>query len=190
MELNSKKTQGTIEKVVLKGMTANPPVYVDETNIALNLPALFVGNKGSGKTVLIRNVMSVLAEDKRVARILVLQKGKLADDAMTDESLAGLPKVEAMELHKFAYEVNAMIEARELIKAVGGALKKIVAWKQAHKDWKTQLNRTASLVELGVTDKKVLALLDKHEEISAVDGQIRFLIEFLRLAVDRYGDPD
>jgi ABC-type glutathione transport system ATPase component len=160
MELNSKKTMGTIEKVVLKGMTANPPVYVDETNIALNLPALFVGNKGSGKTVLIRKVMSVLADDKRVARILVLQKGQLADDAMNDESLAGLPKVEAMELTQFENSIQGIIEARELIKAVGGALKKIVAWKQARKDWKTQLNRTASLVELGITDKKVLGLFD------------------------------
>jgi Cdc6-like AAA superfamily ATPase len=53
-------------------MTANPPVYVEETNISLNLPAIFVGNKGSGKTVLMRKVMSVLSEDKRVARILVL----------------------------------------------------------------------------------------------------------------------
>jgi ABC-type microcin C transport system duplicated ATPase subunit YejF len=75
MELNTKKTIAAIEKVELKGLSANPPVYVPDTNVSLNLPALFVGNKGSGKTVLMRKVMTILADDKRVARIMVLQKG-------------------------------------------------------------------------------------------------------------------
>jgi hypothetical protein len=83
-ELNGKKTVSTINKIELKGVSPNPPVYLDGTNIALNLPALFVGNKGAGKTFLMRKIMALLSQSPDVARIYVLQKGELADEAMND----------------------------------------------------------------------------------------------------------
>jgi Mg-chelatase subunit ChlI len=72
MSLNSKQTVEKISKVEVKGVSANPPVYLDGTNIALNLPALFLGNKGSGKTFMLRKVMALLSQSPLVAKIIVL----------------------------------------------------------------------------------------------------------------------
>jgi ABC-type microcin C transport system duplicated ATPase subunit YejF len=101
MSLNTKKTVEKINKVELKGVSANPPVYLDGTNIALNLPSLFLGNKGSGKTYMLRKVMTLLSQSPLVAKVIVLQKGELADEAMTDQALTDVPKAETMNLLVF-----------------------------------------------------------------------------------------
>jgi hypothetical protein len=177
-DLNGKKTVQSLEKVTVKGVGANPPKYVEGTNIALNLPALFLGAKGSGKTFLMRKVMQFLSEQPLVARVFVLQKGELADEAMDPQTLADLPKVEILPLNQFDSSVKGMIEARDLVKAIGEALRRVVRFKAAHRNWRKLLSSVSSVAELGVTDPKVLKILDAHEELENVGQQLRFLAEF------------
>jgi Mg-chelatase subunit ChlI len=70
--LGGKTTVSSLAKVEVKGVSPNPPVYLPDTNIALNLPTIFIGNKGSGKTFMLRKVMTLLSESPLVARIIVL----------------------------------------------------------------------------------------------------------------------
>jgi hypothetical protein len=128
-ELGGKRTVASLQKVEVKGFGNNPPQYLDGTNISLNLPALFLGNKGSGKTFMMRKVMKLLCESPLVAKIYVLQKGELADESMDAEALADVPKVETLPLSQFDSAVRGMIEARDLVKAIGEALKKVVKFK-------------------------------------------------------------
>jgi Cdc6-like AAA superfamily ATPase len=177
-ELNGKRTVASLEKVSVKNVGNNPPRYIDGTNIALNLPALFLGNKGSGKTFMMRKVMQLLSDSSQVAKIYVLQKGELADEAMDAEALADMPKVETLPLSQFDSTVKGMIEARDLVKAIGEALKKIIKFKQTHHTWRRLAIGMASVRDFGISDPKILKILDAHEELSNVGQQIRFLTEF------------
>jgi hypothetical protein len=76
------------------------------------------------------------------------------------------------------------------VKAIADALKKVVKFKQSHKNWKVLMNSATSVLDLGISNVKVLKLLDSHEELSDAAGQIRFLIEYMRLAAEKYGEPE
>jgi hypothetical protein len=52
------------------------------------------------------------------------------------------------------------------------------------------MGQATSLIDLGITSAKVLKLLDQHEELSTVAGQLKFLLEYMRLASAKYGEPN
>jgi hypothetical protein len=76
--------------------------------------------------------------------------------------------VEILPLSRFDGVVKGMIEARDLVKAIGEALRKVVRFKAAHRNWRRLMSSVSSVAELGVTDPKVLKVLDAHEELENV----------------------
>jgi hypothetical protein len=95
-----------------------------------------------------------------------------------------------MELSQFDAQIDGIIKARETIKAIGEALQKVVQFRRTHHTWKRLLSAMGSISDIGVTDRKVLKLLESHEELSTIGSQLRFLAEFAGVAVAKYGEPD
>jgi hypothetical protein len=79
---------------------------------------------------------------------------------MDAEALADMPKVELLPLSQFDSTVKGMIEARDLVKAIGEALRKLVKFKQTHHTWRRLLSGMASVRDFGISDPKVLKILD------------------------------
>jgi hypothetical protein len=65
-----------------------------------------------------------------------------------------------MELSQFDQSIDGIIKARETIKAIGDALEKVSQFRKTHHTWKKLLSSMGSISDIGVTDRKVLKLLD------------------------------